>query len=359
MTLHLNHYTFWIIVSFLFLLLFIFLYRIKKLSSINNALTEASKAQASFLANISHEIRTPMNSILGMIYLIKETPLTKTQDSYINKMENSSNNLLNLINDILDISKIEAQKLRLEKRGFDILNIIHSINYIMSIERYEKNLEFNIIYDKSSSTKYYGDSIKITQILTNLISNAIKFTEKGKIELIIENINYNRIRFIVSDTGIGLSKEEQKNIFSSFTQADSSITRKYGGTGLGLAISKELISLMNGKIWVKSVVGEGSVFTFEIELETRKNNVVKNNPLRHKKVIHQLHKPKLDKETTNKLFRQLKQAVQKRRPQLCTPLLEELKKYTFDEKDTSLFENVTILISKYKFDKAKELLNEY
>ena len=223
------------------------------------------KLKSEFLANMSHEIRTPMNGIIGMSHLALKATDSKKQKEYIKKIDSSANNLLFIINDILDFSKIEAGKLKIQKIDFDINNIILNLKNIVEFEAYEKNLKFNIVYDKNS-TIYYGDPIRIGQVLINLVSNAIKFTNSGSIDVVIENLQNDMVSFKVKDTGIGISKEDQEKLFQSFSQADGSITRKYGGTGLGLSISKQLVELMGGKIWLNSDVGVGSQFIFEIPL---------------------------------------------------------------------------------------------
>lgn len=235
---------------------------------------ESTKTKSNFLVNMSHEIRTPMNGIVGMTYLIKQTNLNPLQLNYINKIEKASNNLLDIINDILDFSKIEAGKIEIEQIHFDMKDIVNNIINIVELKAEEKDLEFKISCNEKYHI-YYGDALKISQVILNLITNAIKFTHKGSISFNIQKMENDNIKFIIKDTGIGLTKEEQSRLFNSFSQADSSTTRKYGGTGLGLSISKELVYLMNGKIWVDSKKGEGSSFMFEIELPKGDKNKIK------------------------------------------------------------------------------------
>lgn len=230
---------------------------------------EATKAKSEFLANMSHEIRTPMNGIIGMAHLALQTPLNEKQRNFVQKIDDSAKSLLGIINDILDFSKIEAGKLTIEKTAFNLFGVVDRIINLIEFKAHEKNIELIVSYGNEIGKMFYGDSLRITQVLTNLMSNALKFTESGEIGLYVSKVCENRYRFEVKDTGIGLSDEQQGKLFQSFSQADGSTTRKYGGTGLGLNISKQLVELMGGRIWVESTLGTGSRFVFEIELEPR------------------------------------------------------------------------------------------
>ena len=227
----------------------------------------ATKLKSEFLANMSHEIRTPMNGIIGMSYLALQTKLNDKQKNYIQNIDNSAKNLLGIINDILDFSKIEAGKLSIEKIDFNIYEVETDLKNLIDIKAKEKGLDFSINFPHTKNNYIvYGDPTRLSQVLINLLINAVKFTQEGSILLSVNILRNNIVRFEVKDTGIGLTKEQQDKLFQAFTQADGSITRKYGGTGLGLSISKQLVELMGGKIWVESQLNVGSSFIFEIPL---------------------------------------------------------------------------------------------
>ncbi|WEK49429.1 MAG: response regulator [Candidatus Kaistia colombiensis] len=231
----------------------------------------ANIAKSLFLANMSHEIRTPMNAILGFSHLALRTDLTPKQADYISKIKSASTALLALINDILDFSKIEAGMLSLESTHFKIRETIENATTISAVKAAEKGVDIRINIDDNVPATLLGDALRLNQIILNLVSNAVKFTERGGVIVSIRTVEKADRKLLlevsVRDTGIGMTPEQQQMLFRSFSQADSSMTRKFGGTGLGLAISKQLVELMGGTIRVDSIAGAGSTFTFTVRLE--------------------------------------------------------------------------------------------
>lgn len=228
---------------------------------------EATQAKSQFLANMSHEIRTPMNAIIGLAYLALRTELTGKQRDYVAKIHHAGKSLLGIINDILDFSKIESGKLALEHVEFVLEDVVSQTVGLVSQQAHDKGLELLYRLGPGIPRNLVGDPLRLGQILTNLLTNAVKFTREGQVEIRIGKLSGYRdkieLKLSVSDTGIGMSEEARAKMFQAFMQADNSTTRKYGGTGLGLAISKELVEMMDGSIWVESAEGEGSVFSFK------------------------------------------------------------------------------------------------
>ena len=226
----------------------------------------ANHAKSGFLANMSHEIRTPMNSIIGMTDLVRESVTDSTHRKYLNTVCSSAKSLLGLINDILDLSKIESGLFHVEPLVFDLRQVFEDTMEFTTILAHSKNLALTWRIDPSFPNCFLGDPTRLRQIIINLVDNAIKFTEIGKISVNVERESTDFLRFSIADTGIGIPKARQHEIFNSFTQADQSTTRKYGGSGLGTTISKELVERMGGRIWMESEAGQGSTFYFVIKL---------------------------------------------------------------------------------------------
>ncbi len=229
---------------------------------------QSTKAKGEFLANMSHEIRTPMNGILGLLHLLHATPLDNTQKNYVEKISTSAKNLMRIINDILDFSKIEAGKMEMEKHPFLLRSVGQDVVDLYGHTCIDKGLTLDISCGEHGEMYILGDSLRLKQVIFNLISNAIKFTDSGGKVLLdsISTLQNEKLHceFTISDTGIGLSQDQVKKLFSAFSQADTSVTRKYGGTGLGLAISKSIINLMGGDICVTSEPKKGTSFTFTV-----------------------------------------------------------------------------------------------
>lgn len=230
----------------------------------------ANRAKSEFLARMSHEIRTPLNVVIGMGDLLERTALTTEQHQYVRVFQRAGNNLLSLINDILDLAKVESGRIILEEVDFEIAELMEATVEIMSVRAKEKGIDLRYEIMPGVPPRLTGDPDRLRQVLINLVSNAVKFTEKGHVlmrtEPDPEDPEAGALRFSVSDTGIGILPDKLDSIFEAFTQADAATSRKYGGTGLGLAISRRLVELMKGRIWAENVPGSGAVFYFTVRL---------------------------------------------------------------------------------------------
>ncbi|TET87277.1 MAG: response regulator [Sulfurovum sp.] len=244
---------------------------------------DEAEAKSQFLSTMSHEIRTPLNGIIGFTKLLKELGATQDQEEFLSLIENSSNNLISIVNDVLDLSKMNAEKMEIEQTSFDIFETIELTVASLAQQADQKDIELGLLIDPSLSPYLIGDPTKLSQILTNLIGNAVKFTDAyGKINLFVQDLQSTdeevKVKFSVYDDGIGLTDEQKNNIFEAYSQATTSTSRKYGGTGLGLTISNKMVKLMGGKLEVESSVDEGAVFFFTLALKKDNQHEPKEYP---------------------------------------------------------------------------------
>ena len=241
-----------------------------ELAQARDAAIESARAKTEFLANVSHEIRTPLNGVLGMTNLLLSTPITPEQREYAESIRSSGQSLLSVVNDVLDLARVESGKLTIEALDFDLDDLIEGVTDVFAARAAAKRLKFRTHIGPDVPRFLRGDSYRINQVLLNLVGNAVKFTDRGEVVLTImqatRDVTFARLRFLVTDTGIGIDPAGQRRIFTPFTQADGTTSRKYGGSGLGLAVAKQLVEAMNGEIGVMSVLDEGSTFWFELPL---------------------------------------------------------------------------------------------
>ncbi|MBD0332948.1 MAG: response regulator [Chitinophagaceae bacterium] len=261
---------------------------IDKLNESEKKLREAAKLKEQFLANMSHEIRTPMNAILGFTSLLKKTDLNLQQSNYVEFIRSSGENLLTIINDILDLSKIEAGMMQIEKAPFSITGLISSVEVIFRERAEQKGLDFKVYVADNIHDTLSGDAVRLTQILINLLSNAIKFTDEGFVHLHVHAVNKTdeevTLQFSVQDTGIGIAPDKKQAIFERFHQAEAETSRRFGGTGLGLSIVKQIVEMQNGSVEVESEVNKGSTFTVTLAF-----TAVYNFELQHAVQVHETH----------------------------------------------------------------------
>jgi two-component system sensor histidine kinase/response regulator len=266
--------------------------KLKEAEEAKSQAEEASHIKDQFLANMSHEIRTPMNAIIGLSHLCLQTDMSGKQQDYLQKINGSAKSLLGILNDILDVSKIEAGKMEIEHTTFNLEEVMGNLSTIVGNRAQEKKIEFLMQTASDVPNQLIGDPLRLSQVLINLVGNAVKFTQQGEVMVSVTLARKTSdeviLRFAVKDTGIGMSQQEIDKLFKPFTQADSSVTRRFGGTGLGLTISKRLVEMMGGRIWVESTPGVGSSFIFIARFqkaEKQLNHLTALNDLRGLRVL--------------------------------------------------------------------------
>lgn len=329
----------------------------------------ANEVKGNFLANMSHEFRTPLNGVIGMLGLIQKTNLNQKQKDYLEKALEFSRLLLHTLNDILDFSKIEAGKLTLEKTRFELRKVIEDVNEMVSPFLFDKGLSLTVTVPKNVPECLVGDGLRIKQVLINLMGNAVKFTDKGKVGIKVEmgeTIDAGRSWFIfeVMDTGVGIEQSQMEHIFSPFIQSDSSVTRRYGGTGLGLAIVRDLVQLMDGTVSVESEPGSGSLFKVVIPLEFIEGDaidslvpdgksIIKEKKVNLKAPLRRRSDPEIIQEKSRaELLNKLIEALLAHKPKQSLEWLGKLEVYFLRLEDQDAMNRIKAQVKSYKFEEA-------
>jgi PAS domain S-box-containing protein len=322
----------------------------------------ATKEKSAFLANMSHEFRTPMNAIMGFSQLVLNKDISPEIRDYLEKIKTASDGLLAVLNDILDFSKIEAGRIILEAHHFSLINLINNLDNLFALQALDKALEFKIELSSDVPIQLIGDSVHLQQVLSNLLSNAIKFTKQGRVFLNVELVKIEllnaTLKFTISDTGIGISKEDLGKLFVPFSQADSSITRRFGGTGLGLVISRDLLQLMNSELHILSEPNKGTTVSFEVTLIIDSEfSTIENVNINNTKSSFELE----NKISVSKNPEMLKQKLTELNDLLAednfisAKLLEEIRAYLSDDKIIE-FNKIQKFIANIEYEKARHLL---
>jgi nitrogen-specific signal transduction histidine kinase len=320
---------------------------------------------------MSHEIRTPMNGIIGMAHLAERDAVSPTVKTYVEKIEASADALLRIINEILDYSKLEASKISLQYREFDLHELMDRMRGLMEYEIDRKGIAFNIEYGTGLGRYFSGDDFRLFQVVMNLIGNAVKFTHEGHVTLHIAACGEERVCFEVEDTGTGIEEAELEKLFIPFSQLDEGRDRKYGGTGLGLSICKQLVELMGGTIWVKSEPNKGSVFGFEIPLPeanlpaSMRSDIAESGKKRtddRREIQQSMKDPVSEKvgglEELEHMLDALEDALKSKRPKRYRPIIAALKKHEIPPEVTPLFTKLIMYVDSYDLDGAIRLLQE-